>query len=307
MASENSEFKLYRYDPSIAAAVVFIILFLAAAGIHTFQVARTRAWFVIPFVIGGHCESSTSTTVAVSPLIHVNPVEWIGYIGRAISGDEAPDFTVKPYILQTLLLLVAPTLFAATVYMELGRIVILTNGEAYCLIRRTWLTKTFLLGDIISFIMQGAGGGIMASGTPSALSTGENIIIGGLVVQLIFFSLFVITSIKFHRGVSTTPSRRVLHSQAPWKRHMYALYGGSALIFVRSLFRLIEYAQGNDGYLVSHEVYLYIFDALLMVLVMALFAWVHPSEVHALLTPGGRGRAAERVFWLKMEGGESLP
>jgi hypothetical protein len=64
---------------------------------------------------------------------------------------------VKPYILQTLLLLVAPTLFAATVYMELGRIVILTNGEAYCLIRRTWLTKTFLLGDIISFIMQGAG------------------------------------------------------------------------------------------------------------------------------------------------------
>ncbi|GKZ72480.1 hypothetical protein AnigIFM50267_008844 [Aspergillus niger] len=217
MASENSEFKLYRYDPSIAAAVVFIILFLAAAGIHTFQVARTRAWFVIPFVIGGH-------------------FEWIGYIGRAISGDEAPDFTVKPYILQTLLLLVAPTLFAATVYMELGRIVILTNGEAYCLIRRTWLTKTFLLGDIISFIMQGAGGGIMASGTPSALSTGENIIIGGLVVQLIFFSLFVITSIKFHRGVSTTPSRRVLHSQAPWKRHMYALYGGSALIFVRSLF-----------------------------------------------------------------------
>ncbi|KAI3062776.1 hypothetical protein CBS147353_9353 [Aspergillus niger] len=288
MASENSEFKLYRYDPSIAAAVVFIILFLAAAGIHTFQVARTKAWFVIPFVIGGH-------------------FEWIGYIGRAISGDEAPDFTVKPYILQTLLLLVAPTLFAATVYMELGRIVILTNGEAYCLIRRTWLTKTFLLGDIISFIMQGAGGGIMASGTPSALSTGENIIIGGLVVQLIFFSLFVITSIKFHRGVSNTPSRRVLHSQAPWKRHMYALYGGSALIFVRSLFRLIEYAQGNDGYLVSHEVYLYIFDALLMVLVMALFAWVHPSEVHALLTPGGRGRAAERVFWLKMEGGESLP
>ena len=81
MATENSEFKLYRYDPSIGAAVVFIILFLAAAGIHTFQVARTRAWFVIPFVIGGHCESSTPTTVAVSPLIHVNPVEWIGYIG----------------------------------------------------------------------------------------------------------------------------------------------------------------------------------------------------------------------------------
>ncbi|KAL5042231.1 hypothetical protein BDW71DRAFT_200713 [Aspergillus fruticulosus] len=288
MATEQSEFKLYRYDPSIGAAVVFIILFLIAAGIHTFQAVRTRAWLVIPFVVGGH-------------------FEWIGYIGRAISGNEAPDFTVKPYILQTLLLLIAPTLFAATIYMELGRIVLLTDGEAYCFIRRRWLTKIFLLGDIISFIMQGAGGGIMASGTPSALSTGENIIIGGLVVQLIFFSLFVITSIKFHLGLRNTPSRKVLHSQAPWERHMCALYGGSALIFVRSLFRLIEYAQGNDGYLVSHEAYLYIFDAVLMVLVMVVFAWVHPSEVNALLMPGGRGRAAERVFWLKMGVGESFP
>lgn len=31
----------------------------------------------------------------------------------------------------------------------------------------------------------------MASGSASALSTGEHIIIGGLVVQLIFFSLFL--------------------------------------------------------------------------------------------------------------------
>jgi hypothetical protein len=81
MAAEHSEFKLYRYDPSIGAAAVFIILFLAAAGIHTFQVVRTRAWFVIPFVVGGHCESSPLTTLAVSPLIYINPVEWIGYIG----------------------------------------------------------------------------------------------------------------------------------------------------------------------------------------------------------------------------------
>jgi hypothetical protein len=76
---------------------------------------------------------------------------------RAISGTEAPDFTTNPYILQTLLLLIAPTLYAATIYMELGRIVVLTDGEAYCFIRRRWLTKLFLIGDIISFIMQGAG------------------------------------------------------------------------------------------------------------------------------------------------------
>ncbi|KAL2817580.1 putative RTM1-like protein [Aspergillus granulosus] len=282
------DFKLYRYDPSIGAAVVFVILFLIASGIHTYQAIRTRTWFLIPFVIGGH-------------------FEWIGYIGRAISGTEAPDFTLNPYILQTLLLLIAPTLYAATIYMELGRIVLLTDGEAYCFIPRRWLTKIFLLGDTISFIMQGSGGGIMASGSVSALTTGEHIIIAGLVIQLLFFSLFVITSIKFHLGLRRAPSRKVLHSQPPWERHMYALYMGSGLIFVRSLFRLVEYAQGNDGYLVSHEVYLYLFDAVLMVAVMGVFAWVHPSEISALLRPGGTGRAAERVFWLKMEVRESLP
>ena len=45
---------------------------------------------------------------------------------------------------------------------------------------------------------------------------------------------------------------------------MSVLYVASGLIFVRSLFRLIEYIEGNDGVLLSSEVYLYIFDALLM-------------------------------------------
>ncbi|KAL2823808.1 RTA1 like protein-domain-containing protein [Aspergillus cavernicola] len=286
MTADASEFKFYRYNPSIGAAVVFTILFIVASGIHTYQVALTRTWFLIPFVLGGY-------------------FEWIGYIGRAISGTESPDFTLNPYILQTLLLLIAPTLYAASIYMELGRIVLITDGEAYCWIRRQWLTKIFLLGDIISFIMQGAGGGIMASGSASALTTGENIIIAGLVIQLLFFSLFVYTSIRFHLGMHRGPSPKVLHSQPPWEKHIYALYAGSLLIFVRCLFRLIEYAQGNDGYLVSHEVFLYIFDGVLMLLVMVVFAWVHPSEINAVLKPGGR--VIRRVFYTYSPVGARLP
>ncbi|RAK81096.1 RTA1 domain-containing protein [Aspergillus fijiensis CBS 313.89] len=269
MAGEVSTFRLYRYDPSFGAAVVMVIIFILASGFHTYQVARTRTWFFVPFVVGGY-------------------FEFIGYIGRAVSGTQSPHFTVKPYIVQTLLLLIAPTLFAASIYMELGRIVMLTHGEAYCWIRREWLTKIFLLGDIISFLMQGAGGGIMASGTASALSTGERIIIAGLVIQLIFFSLFTVTSIRFHIGMRDGPTRKVLSSQPPWEIHMYALYAGSLLILVRSLFRLVEYAQGNNGYLVSHEAYMYVFDGCLMVLAMMVFAWIHPSEINALLKSSNR-------------------
>jgi hypothetical protein len=82
--------------------------------------------------------------------------------------------------------------------------------------------------------------------------------------------------------------------QPPWERHIYAVYSGSLLIFVRSIFRLIKYAQGNDGYLVTHEAYMYIFDGVLMLLNMGVFAWIHPSEINALLKP--RNKAIRRVY-----------
>lgn len=59
---------------------------------------------------------------------------------------------------------------------------------------------------------------------------------------------------------------------------MSLLYVASGLIFVRSLFRLIEYIEGNGGVLLSSEVYLYIFDALLMLGVVAVTAVLDPAK-----------------------------
>ncbi|GKT76473.1 RTA1 like protein [Colletotrichum tofieldiae] len=167
--------------------------------------------------------------------------------------------------------------------MILGRIILLTEGEVHSIIRRKWLTKLFVFGDVVSFIMQGAGGGIMASGTLEALEKGEHIVIGGLVVQIIFFSLFAITAAIFHRRLSRFPTRKVLQAVIPWETYLNVLYAASALILVRSVFRLIEYAQGNDGYLISHEVFLYVFDAVLMFATMCVFAWKHPSSINTFL------------------------
>jgi hypothetical protein len=49
----------------------------------------------------------------------------------------------------------------------------------------------------------------------------------------------------------------------------------------------VEYLQGRDGYLLSTEVFLYVFDATFMFLVMLVSPVVHPSEVNCL---PGRGR-----------------
>lgn len=50
MAEERN---IYGYNPSLPAAVIFIILFGASTIHHVYQLVKTRCWYFIPFVIGG--------------------------------------------------------------------------------------------------------------------------------------------------------------------------------------------------------------------------------------------------------------
>jgi hypothetical protein len=205
--------------------------------------------------------------------------------------------------MQTLLLLLGPALFAATIYMILGRIVVLTKGENYSLIRPSWLTKIFVGGDVLCFLLQGGGGGLMSSanGDASKTQTGENLIVGGLFVQLAFFGLFVIVSALFqYRGRHHLAS---LPADITWKKHLYVLYFTSIFILVRSIFRVVEYLQGNDGYLLSHEVFLYVFDAVLMLAVMVAMNVVHPGDI-AIMLKGRKSAGGDEFVQLESRAGK---
>lgn len=52
----KSNFFLYQYEPSVAAAALFIGLFGVTTTLHAYQMMRTRTWFFIPFVLGGLCK-----------------------------------------------------------------------------------------------------------------------------------------------------------------------------------------------------------------------------------------------------------
>jgi hypothetical protein len=173
--------------------------------------------------------------------------------------------------MQAILILVAPALYAASIYMILGRLIRALHAENLSLVPVKWLTKIFVAGDVVAFGLQGSGGGIQAGGTSKSYKRGERIIIAGLFVQIVIFSIFVFTTSTVHRRVSKSPTPAAQQRSMPWRRHLYVLYATSGLILVRSIFRVIEYIQGNGGYLISHEIFLYIFDALLMAAVMAIF------------------------------------
>jgi hypothetical protein len=85
----------------------------------------------------------------------------------------------------------------------------------------------------------------MASGGLDSMTLGENVIIGGLVVQIIFFTCFVVTAGIFHARLVRVPTGKSMQVHSLWQRSLYSLYAGSVLIWVRCVFRLIEYAQGK--------------------------------------------------------------
>lgn len=128
---------------------------------------------------------------------------------------------------------------------------------------------------------------------------GQNVILAGLFVQLIGFGLFILVAILFHVRITKVPTSRILNSRIPWQKHIYVLYLTSILIFVRSIVRIIEYLQGWDGHILSHEWYLYVFDATLMFLVMIALNVVHPSEITAYLKGGPYVRSVVIVEDLK--------
>ncbi|KAH8662575.1 RTA1 like protein-domain-containing protein [Xylariales sp. PMI_506] len=262
MSSDSIEFIFYRYQPSMAAAVIFIVIFATVSIFHIVLVAQRKTYYFIPFVIG--CLFET-----------------VGYIGRGMSAHETyPNFTTNPYVIQSMLLLLGPTLYAASIYMILGRLVVLLEAENYAIIKPRWLTKFFVLGDVLSFFIQGGGGAVLSKAkTESDVQHGNDIIIGGLCVQIIFFGFFVIVSFVFHRRILRVPTRESMITTAPWKQLLYVLYLSSVFIMIRSIYRVAEYITGSDGALQSSEAYLYCLDALPMFLVAVAYCWFHPSRV----------------------------
>ena len=144
----------------------------------------------------------------------------------------------------------------------------------------------------------------MAKGNASGAALGANIIVGGLVLQLIFFAIFIAVAVNFNHAMRLRPTARSIQPEVGnWRKHMKVLYATSGLIMVRNIVRVVEYAQGNGGYLLGHEFFLYVFDAVLMLVVMVILNVWHPSEILAFAKGGN---FLKNGFWLGTLGESTL-
>lgn len=148
---------LYGYKPSIPAAAIFIILFAVTTLYHGYQLTKARCWYFIPFVVGGVCTYEPYHFIfrRGRKFTRRKTVQVIGYICRLIGHNNLASIPI--YSMQSLLILLAPPLYAASVYMVLGRTVTHLNAENLSLVPVKWMTKIFVAGDVFSFLLQSAG------------------------------------------------------------------------------------------------------------------------------------------------------
>jgi hypothetical protein len=176
-------------------------------------------------------------------------------------------------IIQATFILLPPAFFAATIYMCLSRIILYVHGEHLSIVKARWLTRLFVGGDVLSIGIQSA------AANPKFGNIGRWCIVVALIIQLLSFGLFGLTALIFHMRIRKAPTPKLYQVDKSWISTMYLLYGLSALIIFRSIFRIVEYVMGTNGYPLTHEWTLYVFDTVPMLVVALLFSLWYPSNL----------------------------
>ncbi|KAF1812327.1 RTA1-domain-containing protein [Eremomyces bilateralis CBS 781.70] len=241
---------------SIIGAIVYAIPFLI---IFYQTIIQYRAWFFTCVVFGAAMEVA-------------------GYAARSYSAKF--QYEVAPFAIQSTFIVIAPVFIAAGNYLLIGRLIRAVLPPTHHRIFRVparLLTRIFVAFDVLSCLIQASGSGIASSNDweGSTVETGTNVLIGGLSLQVATFTVYMCIFSRFHWLANRM---EVEDTPAGWRKVILAVYVSSSLILVRSVYRVIEFAQGIHGYAFTHEWIFWVFEAIPMLIAISIFCLYHPSR-----------------------------
>ncbi|KAH8650585.1 RTA-like protein [Tricladium varicosporioides] len=107
--------------------------------------------------------------------------------------------------------------------------------------------------------------------------TSNTIVVIGLIVQAIFFGLFLTTSPLFHTRLQKNPAVKSI--TVTGTKYMCSLYFASILITISSMFYAAEFTSSYNSALIALEICLDIFDTVLMFGTGVRFGAVHTGDL----------------------------
>ncbi|KAJ1731750.1 hypothetical protein LPJ61_002381 [Coemansia biformis] len=235
------------HGPAEAAAVLFAAICVVVA-VQTRKAKASRWTYIL-----------AATAAAES----------IGYILRAVCIEH---ISLALFINMNLYLLLPPNALALFNYKSLGDVVRQSGVPA----RRFWLrprfiTWFFFASDILSFLLQSAGASMTAQ--ESTVTAGRWICLVGLAIQLVFLALYLVTVAIVTRNPLYVVGKHpgAMDSAKAKRRLMVIIISTTVLLYVRSIYRLIEFADGYGGKIYRAEWALYVFDTLAILAMFAVY------------------------------------
>ncbi|KAH7192007.1 glycoside hydrolase superfamily [Fusarium flagelliforme] len=246
---------IYGYTPAFSLAVFAAAWFALFMIIHLFQNIKYRSWYFITFPIG---------------LLF----EIVGYIARSLSAKKDP-YHLLYFILNYFFIVTAPVFLAAGVYTILSAL-IPRLGRRYSLAPPKFILWFFITSDVIATVVQVTGAALIGvrQSNRQDPTVANNILLGGLAYQVFAMTIFVILSATFlfraRREVSGRGKKLSIFCVA------FAV--ATIMVYLRTIFRLAETAEGLGGKLYSNEIYFACLEFAPIALAVMLFAIWHPGR-----------------------------
>ncbi|KAM5343339.1 hypothetical protein ACJ41O_014305 [Fusarium nematophilum] len=171
--------------------------------------------------------------------------ECICFTLRALGARDQQEMTYV--IVSTLLFLLAPLWINAFAYMIVARLVHFLHPQRSMMgISAQWLAKGFVTGDVICFVIQAAGGAMIADqNSEDNAELGRKVYMAGVSVQLALVVTFLVLHAFFHRDLVQNSRIGKSRARNGWTKVLvWVIYIVLVLIMIRIIFRLIEFSQG---------------------------------------------------------------
>lgn len=192
--------------------------------------------------------------------------------------------------MQIVCLTIGPAFFAAGIYLTLSRIVV-TIGESNSRIKPLSFPRFFIPCDFISLLLQAIGGAMasIASNNNESPDTGSHIMVAGLAFQVLTLAIFIlictdfaIRTLRNSRRSGALPTNNTttttsLRSSPKFKAFVAALALATICIFIRSIYRVIELAQGWEGELIKNQTYFIILEGAMVIIAVLALNIFHPG------------------------------
>ncbi|KAG8528270.1 uncharacterized protein KY384_007187 [Bacidia gigantensis] len=206
-------------------------------------------------------------------------MEIVGYTYCYISNHK-DRYNKIYFIVQYFFIVTAPVLISASIYVCLTKLIRWSVHDTAGAFQISGLQPRpilwlFISADVVTTIIQMTGAALIGNKTSKHEdpTTANNILLAGLAVQTFCFVIFLLLFALFTHGVIN--SKLEVYRKRPF---IIALAVASALVCLRTIFRLVETSQGVFSYLSTHEVFFGSLEFMPIVLAIAFLAIWHPAR-----------------------------